>query len=240
MDLPYLSIVTFQIFSDWLLLSKLPVIHFLTVSCVPKCMDEELLRAFCRQSPSFVGSLPLSSHPTACLWGMTEGVLETRCPGFFRILSGLGIGGHRVYTCQQRCQPSSAFRKYNMIGAWPNIGWFSHSGCCLGRMARRLLMTLVCHQLCLGELKNGLVIRSIWEKKEEVEKRSKRKCGVALPCSNEYPAFSHCGGGESGNWQPVSLSLSDHELLMATAVPLRIGTGIFCYFKGPSFSLSLT
>lgn len=207
-DLPYISIVTFQIFSDWLLLTKLPVIHSLPVSCVSKCMDKELLRAFCRQTPSFIGSLPLSIHPTACLWGMTEGVLETRCPGFFRILSGLGIRGRRVYTCQQRCQPSSSHRKYNMIVAWSNIGWFSHSGCCLGRMSRRLLMTPVCHQLCLGELKNGLVRWSIRKKMVEVEKRMEVKRTVELP-SPAAMSILHFHTVKKKNLVTDNLSFSD-------------------------------
>lgn len=208
-DLPYRNTVTFQVFSSWSLLTKLPVIHFLTVSCLSKFMDEELLTAFRRQSLSLIGSLPLSIHPTASLWGVSEapGHLGDKVSRIFRIWSGLGIGGHRVYTCQQRCQPSSACRKYNMIGAWPNIGMFSHRGCCLGRMSRRLLMTLVCCQLCLRELKNGFVRWSIRTKMEEAEKRiSEKKCGLALPCSNQYPAISHW---EEKNPVTDNLSFSD-------------------------------
>lgn len=226
--------MTFQIFSNWLLLTKLPVIHFLTVSCASKCKDKELLRAFCRHSLSFIGSLPLFIHPTASLWGMTEGVLETTCPGFSE---SWGIGASRVYTCLQRCKPSSAFRKYNMIGAWPNIVWFSHSGCCLGKMSRRLLMTLVCYQPYLRELKNCLVIWSIRKKKNRGscgKNRSEKK--LPSPAAMSILHFHTMKKKKSGNWQRVFLWLSDHELLMGTLVPLSLGTGIFCYFEGPSFS----
>lgn len=98
------------------------------------------------QAESFLHWIPASLHPSHSQPRRADwrGVRD-KVSRIFRILSGLGIGGHRVYTCQQRCQPSSASRKYNMIGALPNIGCFSHSEGCLGRMARRLLMTLVCH-----------------------------------------------------------------------------------------------
>lgn len=48
-------------------------------------------------------------------------------------------------------------------------------------MSRRLLMTLVCHQLCLGELRHGLVRWSIRKKMEEAEKRIEVERSVALP-----------------------------------------------------------
>lgn len=194
-----------RFFSGWLLLTKLPVIHFLPVSCVSKCLDKKLLRALCRQSPSYIGSLPLSIHPTASLWGMTEGVLGDKVSRIFRILSGLGIGGRRVYTCQQRCQPSSAWRKYDMIGAWPNIEWFPHSGCCLGRMSRRLLMTLVCHQLCRGELKNGLVG---WSIRKKFEERIEVKRTVELP-SPAAMSILHFHTARKKNLVTDNLSFSD-------------------------------
>lgn len=43
----YLSTVALEIFSSWSLLTKLPVIHSLPVSCVSKCTDKELLRVLC-------------------------------------------------------------------------------------------------------------------------------------------------------------------------------------------------
>lgn len=170
-DLPYRNTVTFWIFSDWSLLTKLPVIYFLTDSCLSSFF------------PIIFPSLDLClSHPphSQPLRGEWRGVGD-KVSRIFRIWSGLGIGGHRVYTCQQRCQPSSACRKYDMIGAWPNIGMFSHRGCCLGRMSRRLLMTLVCCQLCLRELKNGFIRWSIRTKMEDAEKRIEVKRSVDLP-----------------------------------------------------------
>lgn len=40
----------------------------------------------------FTGSLPLSIRPPVRLWGMTEGVSETRCPGFSGSCQDWGLG----------------------------------------------------------------------------------------------------------------------------------------------------
>lgn len=147
----YLSLVlwpfAFWLTDDFSHSSLLFVVVSFTVSCVSKCVDKEVLRAF-----PFIGSLPLSIHASTSLWGMTERGVRDKVSRIFRILSGKGFGGHRVYTCQQRCQTSSVCRKYNMIGTWPKIRSFSHCGCCLRRMSRQLpyLMTFVCHQLAHG------------------------------------------------------------------------------------------
>lgn len=126
-------------------------------------------------------SLPVSVHLTASLWGWLKGCIGDKVSRIFRIWPGPGTGEHRVFTCQPRCQPSSACRKYNMIGAGPNIGMFSHGGCWLGKMSRRLLMTLACLQLCLREVKNGFVRWSIRTKMEKAEKRIEVKRSVDLP-----------------------------------------------------------
>ncbi len=112
---------------------------------------------------------------------MTEGVLETRCPGFSGSCQDWGFGDIESTLVNRGASHHQLAGKYNMIGAWPNIRWFSHSGCCLGRMSRRLLMTLVCHQVCLGELSNGLVRWYVRKKMEEVEKRIEVKRRVELP-----------------------------------------------------------
>lgn len=174
---------------------------------------------------------------------MTERHVRDKVSKIFRILSGMGFGGHRVYTCQQRCQPSSVCRKYNMIGMWPNIGWFSHSGCCLRRMSRRLayLMTFVCRQLALG---NWRMVESdgpsgINEESWERYRRKKEVC-ICPPLQQWVSCiFTLWRKKKSGNWQPVFLWLSDHELLIGSLFPLSLGLGIFCYFIGPSFYMSL-
>lgn len=75
----YLSTVALEIFSSWSLLTKLPVIHSLPVSCVSKCTDKESKSPLWENS-SIIGSSPLSICPTASLWGMAEWVFETMCP----------------------------------------------------------------------------------------------------------------------------------------------------------------
>ncbi len=64
------------------------------------------------QEKSFLNWIPASLRPSHSqpLRDDWRGVGD-KVSRIFRILSGLGIWGHRVYTCQQRCQPSSACRK---------------------------------------------------------------------------------------------------------------------------------
>lgn len=71
------------------------------------------------------------------------------------ILSGLELGKLRICTDQQKCQPSSACRKYNMIGTQPHIWWISQSG---WRLERHLVITLVVHEHYPGKLNNNLVL----------------------------------------------------------------------------------
>lgn len=168
---------------------KAPCYSLLASLMCIKVHGQEAAKSFL-QAESLLHWIPASLHPSHSQPPRDDwrGVGD-KVSRIFRILSGLGIGGRRVYTCQQRCKPSSACRKFNMIGAWPNIGWFSHSSRCLGRMSRRLLMTLVCHQLCLGELKNGLV-RWSGKKMEEVEKRMEVKRSVELPSPAAMSIFT--------------------------------------------------
>lgn len=70
------------------------------------------------------------------------------------------------------------------------------------------------------------------------EKNKWKEVWTCPPLQQSVSCNFTLGRKKSGNWQPVILWLSDHELLMGTLVPLSLGTGIFCYFKGPSFSLS--
>lgn len=138
-----------------------------------------MLRAFLQAELVALCRSPSTSQPASEGW--LKGCIGDKVSRIFRIWPGPGIGEHRVFTCQPRCQPSSACRKYNMIGAGPNIGMFSHSGCWLGKMSRRLLMTLACMQLCLQEVKNGFVRWSIRTKMEKAEKRIEVKRSVDLP-----------------------------------------------------------
>ena len=71
---------------------KIPVFYLLPASWVSQGLDKEQLRAFCRIAFPFIGSLPLFIHPKIRLRGMTQGVLETRCPGFLGSCQDCGLG----------------------------------------------------------------------------------------------------------------------------------------------------
>lgn len=66
------------------------------------------------------------------------------------------------------------------------------------------------------------------------EERIEVKRDLPSPAAISILQFHTRKKKKSGNWQPVILRLSDHELLMGTLVPSSLGTGTLCYFEGPT------